>query len=176
MNRILNWFGRCVLIILAGGLGGWTGSLIGNKQYPIQMLERVVMTPQVAPGADILIAQHVNRIDQCDVVVKRTITTATGQRFTIKQEFEEGFGPLGGDRYLLPVPTPTNAAFGPAKMYSKAQSYCNWLDYVKPSEAENWTMDFRFAEETVHVSTPPGFADIGIKDPTNHRHPQENLR
>ncbi|MFC7661737.1 hypothetical protein ACFQWF_01305 [Methylorubrum suomiense] len=57
------------------------------------MIERVNLTPEVRPADALLLAQHVDRHDQCDLVVKRTITTSTGQRFFVKQEFEEGFGP-----------------------------------------------------------------------------------
>lgn len=118
------------------GLGGSVGSLIVNKRYPIQALERSNLTPSIKPGDNMLLAQHVTRLDQCDVVIKRTVKTSTGQRIFIKQEFDEGFGPLGTDRYILPIEMPAGAALGPAEMYSKAYSYCNWLDSIKPSEAD----------------------------------------
>jgi hypothetical protein len=155
------------VIGLAGvtALGGSVGSLIVNKRYPIQVLERANLTPSVQPGETMLLAQHVNRIDQCDVTIKRTVKTSTGQRFFIKQEFDEGFGPLGGDRYILPIQMPQNAAYGPAEMYSKSYSHCNWLDHIKPSEAEPWTEKFYFAEATTHAPPPLGFDQIGVKEP-----------
>lgn len=152
-------------LMCVAAAGGSVGSLIVNKRYPIQIVERANLTPSVKPGDSLLLAQHANRVDQCDVVVKRTVKTSSGQRFFIKQEFDEGFGPLGGDRYILPIEMPAGAAFGPAEMYSKAYSYCNWLDHIKPSEAEAWTEKFYFAEATTHAPPPPGFDQIGVKEP-----------
>ncbi|GJE78105.1 hypothetical protein [Methylorubrum suomiense] len=131
------------------------------------MIERVNLTPEVRPADALLLAQHVDRHDQCDLVVKRTITTSTGQRFFVKQEFEEGFGPLGGDKYILPVEMPRTASLGPARMYSKAYSWCSWLDYIVPSEAEAWTMDFVFADTTITEPRPVSFQNIGVKAARN---------
>lgn len=154
--------GMCVLLM--AGLGGWTGGKISTKRYPISMIERINLTPEVKPGDPIEFAQHVDRHDQCDIEVKRVISTASGQRISIKQNFEEGFGPLGGDRYVLPVPTPLMASLGPARMYSKAYSWCNWLDYLFwPSEAEPHVIDFLFADATRQLPAPDGFKQMLVK-------------
>ncbi len=145
-------------------LGGWTGQLLAQKRYPLSIIDRVNLTPEVRPGQAIELAQHVDRQKQCDIVVKRTITTASGQRIFIKQIFEEGFGPLGGDKYVLPIDTPETANLGPARMYSKGYSWCSWVDYiVGPSESESWLLDFGFAERTRVIQRPPAFRGIGIK-------------
>lgn len=159
VNKVAFW----TFIAIIGGCGGWMGTKISKKSYPLSTIERVNLTPQVKPGDAILLAQHVERRDQCDVVVKRTIKTSTGQRIPVRQNFEEDFGPLGGDKYILPVPTDPAATLGPAQMYSKAYSWCSWLDYVVPSEAESWTLNFEFAENTVIDPVPNSFASIGVK-------------
>uniref|UniRef100_UPI0013D3A5C4 hypothetical protein n=1 Tax=Enterobacter hormaechei TaxID=158836 RepID=UPI0013D3A5C4 len=64
---------------------------------------------------------------------------------------------------LLPLPTDPAATLGPAVMYSKAYSWCSWLDYIQPSEAESWTLNFSFAEDTVREDPPETFARIGVK-------------
>lgn len=159
LNKIAFW----TFIAMVGGCGGWMGTKISKKSYPLSMIERINLTPEVKPGDPILLAQHVDRRDQCDVVVKRTIKTSTGQRIPVKQTFEEDFGPLGGDKYILPVPTDPAASLGDAQMYSKAYSWCSWLDYVVPSETEGWTMNFKFAENTVKEPVPASFSGIGVK-------------
>ena len=159
VNKIAFW----TFIAMVGGCGGWMGTKIQKKTYPLSMIERVNLTPEVKPGDPILLAQHVDRRDQCDVVVKRSIRTSTGQRMPVKQTFEEDFGPLGGDKYILPVPTETSASLGDATMYNKAYSYCSWLDLIVPSEAESWTLNFKFAENTVVEPVPASFQGIGVK-------------
>lgn len=163
MNKIAFW----TFIALIGGCGGWMGTKIQRKTYPLSLIERVNLTPEVKPGDPILLAQHVDRRDQCDVVVKRTIKTSSGQRMAVKQTFEEDFGPLGGDKYILPVPTDPAATLGDATLYSKAYSWCSWLDYVVPSEAESWTLNFKFAENTVTEPPPSTFQGIGVKQSGN---------
>lgn len=153
-----------------GGMGGYLGSAIKTKTYPLSMIERINLTPEVKPGDPILLAQHVDRRDQCDVIVKRVIRTSTGQRIPVRQSFEDDFGPIGGDKYILPVPTDASAALGPAEMYSKAYSWCGWLDYLKPSEAESWTLRFTFAENTIQEPMPEAFSRIGVaRQPHNHK-------
>lgn len=155
-----------ICFIGAAALGGWTGQLIAQKRYPLSMIERVNLTPQVRPGEAIQLAQHVDRHDQCDIVVKRTISTAGGQRFFVQQIFEEGFGPLGGDKYILPIMTPLAADHGPARLYSKAYSRCSWVDSVLGwSESEPWTLEFTFADRTITEPRPAAFQNIGTKPP-----------
>ena len=163
MKHWITKFAVATFILTVGGCGGWLGSKIQNKGYPLSIIERVNLTPVVKPGEAIMLAQHADRKDQCDVVVKRVIRTSSGQRMPVKQTFEEDFGPLGGDKYLLPIPTDPAATLGPAVMYSKAYSWCSWLDYIQPSEAESWTLNFSFAEDTVREDPPETFARIGVK-------------
>ena len=164
MTKFFLWVCCWICFAGAGIFGGWTGQLIAQKRYPLSIIDRVNLTPEVRPGQALELAQYVDRSKQCDIVVKRTITTATGQRIFIKQIFEEGFGPLGGDKYVLPVDTPPTANFGPAKMYSKGYSWCSWVDYViGPSESESWILEFAFAERTRVIQRPPVFQGIGVK-------------
>lgn len=158
----------CCWAVFVGSaiFGGWTGQLIAQKRYPLSVIDRVNLTPEVKPGTALELAQYVDRQKQCDIEVKRTITTASGQRIFIKQIFEEGFGPLGGDKYVLPVNTPEIATFGPARMYSKGYSWCSWIDYVAgPSESEPWILEFAFAERTRVAKRPAVFDGIGVKAP-----------
>lgn len=166
MTQLKHWILKvsvACFVLFVGGLGGWVGSKIATKRYALSMIERVLLTPIVRPGEPIVLAQHVDRHDQCEILVKRVIKTSDGQRFSVKQEFDEGFGPVGGDKYKLPVPTSFAAPYGDAEMFSKAYSWCTWLDYIWPSEGEPWTMHFRFGPNTVTDKPPASFERIGVK-------------
>lgn len=143
-------------------MGGLVGSWISKSQYPVSVLERRVITPEVAPADAARVALHVDRRDQCTVKVQRVISFSDGSRTPVTQEFEPGYGPLGGDRYILRIPIPGNAPKGPANVWSRGYAVCNPIEALPgmATPSDVWIDQFSIGERTKVDPLPPGFEKL----------------
>jgi hypothetical protein len=116
--------GLVVIAVFGGVIGNW----ISHRTYPIVTFERLVMTPQVKPGEMFKIKLKIERREQCNIVVQRTITYSDGSREPIRVEFGPGFGPLGADTYVSNTPIQEHAPPGGAVMRSQGFSHCNPIE------------------------------------------------
>ena len=140
-------------------IGGLVGSWISKSQYPVSVLERTVLSEQIKPGDPAKIALHVDRREQCPIRVQRYLAYSDGTRTPMTQEYESGFGPLGGDRYLLRIPTSSTAPHGPAYVWSRGYSMCNPVEWLPGMATASDVMVDRFTigEKTIERPLPPGF-------------------
>ena len=122
-----------IFIGIAVFLGVLFGKWIGFREFPASVLERKVITQTVQPGGELHIRLKVDRRQQCDVRVVRYFQFSDTSRKQIVQNYEAGFGPIGGDEYILKLDVPRNAPRGEAYLWSQGQSICNVLEYVFPT-------------------------------------------
>lgn len=135
MGRFPIWskIANFVIIALAVFLGILFGNWIAFREFPASMLDRKVVTQTVQPGGELHVWIKVDRRQQCDVRVVRYFQFSDKSRKQIVQNYEAGFGPIGGDEYLLKLDVPRNAPRGEAYLWSQGQSVCNVLEYVFPT-------------------------------------------
>lgn len=135
MGRFWIWskITNFIIIGLAVFLGILFGKWVAYREFPTSVLERKVITPIVPPGGELHVHLRVDRRQQCDVRVVRYFQFSDRSRKQIVQNYEAGFGPIGGDDYRLKLAVPRNAPRGEAYLWSQGQSVCNVLEYLFPT-------------------------------------------
>lgn len=154
-------------------MGGLVGTWMTKSSYPVSVLERTVLTTQVKPGDPMKAALHVDRREQCPTRVQRYLAYSDGTRTPMTQDYESGFGPLGGDRYILRIPTSVAAPHGPAYVWSRGYASCNPIEWLPGMASESDVMVDRFliGPETIERPVPPGFERMAERAAQMHAGP-----
>lgn len=123
---------------LGGALSWWTV----NRDLPVEVISRTVLTPEIKPGGDLLIRREVFRAKDCPTQVDRFIIDANGRRWILEDQDFASFGKLGLDTYTTATPTPPSMAEGKAT-YSSATTYrCNPVQEFFPLRTRSPPIEF----------------------------------
>lgn len=151
IHRFLGWIG-----VAAGAAVGATMAVWAQEPYPLSILERNVLTPIVKPGDKVRVEILADRRKRCEQEVTRFVQENDGDRQKIVRPWQQDYGRMGRDAYVLEVPTANDAPFGPGEIVSTAAAVCNpwqrWFGTPVPS-GEAWHDKFVFGDET---KTIPG--------------------
>lgn len=147
--KLFGWAG----VFLIAGVGAAVGGWVTNGRYPYQVLSRRVLTPVVAPGEPVEIEIEGFRSARCDTTVKRFVEYPdTGRTFT-KTDYDDEYGRLGAEKFVLKIPTVPTHQYGKAFIYSYGESRCNPWEYLVPKSAgDPWIDQFEFGPETIRKS------------------------
>jgi len=146
--KSIGYFGLVCAAAAGATVGVWA-----QAPYPLSILERNVLTPQVKPGDPVQIELVVDRRQRCPQIINRFVQYPDGKREAAGRDLPTAYGRMGRDVYVLEVPTDADAPFGDAEIYSTGEARCNpYQEWVKPVESgDPWHDRFKFAQETVRV-------------------------
>jgi hypothetical protein len=147
VRKFVGLAGMFFVAALGATVGGW----VTNNTDPVQFLSRKVLTPVVKPGDAVKIELDNYRVLRCPQKTTRIVTKSDGERYVTTDDKPAGFGVLGRDRYIASAPTPQDAVFGPATMYSYTERMCNPWEMVWPVVYGQWVDKFEFGPETQRI-------------------------
>jgi hypothetical protein len=139
IRRVFGWFG-----VAAGAAFGATLAVWAQEPYPLSILERNVLTPEIKPGDPLRIEILADRRKRCDHEVTRFVQEPDGDRQAIVRPWRMDVGRMGRD-------ADARAPIGPGEAVSTGTAICNpwqrWLGSPVPS-GDPWRDKFTFAPAT----------------------------
>ena len=151
IRRAFGWLG-----VAAGAAFGATLAVWAQEPYPLSILERNVLTPEIRPGDKLRVEILADRRKRCEQEVIRFVQEPDGDRQRLIRPWQFDYGRMGRDAYVIEIPTQPDAPMGPSEVVSSAAAICNpWQRWFgNPVQSgEAWHDKFVFAPET---KTVPG--------------------
>ena len=121
-----------IAMAFTAALGGIVGYWVTDRDNPVAVLSRTLLTPIVNPGGALQIERQVYRQRQCSTTVERVITDAGNIRYVLPNETLSIYGTLGDDHFVTSVPIPSEASVGPAVYTSTVRYVCNPIHLIWP--------------------------------------------
>lgn len=148
IQRVFGWLG-----VTGGAAFGATMAVWAQAPYPISILERNVLTPELKPGDKLRVELVVDRRERCRQEVRHILQENDGDRQRLAEVYPSDFGRMGRDVFVQEIPTDPNAVYGPAEVITTAEAECNpWQRWVAPVRSgDPWRDKFTFAPETKEI-------------------------
>lgn len=140
--KALFWFTGIVVCLAAGVLG----TMVADRDPPIETHSATVTNPEVLPGEMLVIRYKVNRTRSCFVQFSRTLRDSASpvHRVVLPDMIRyPGADPLGEDTYVSVVPIPENFSPGPAVYSTVALYQCNIVHALWPIVTPPRDLHFR---------------------------------
>lgn len=139
-------YGLGAAMVVAGASIGYMAS---DRDPPIEVKERIIVTPKVRPGGELVQKIKVVEKKRCWLHSDRFVFDSTGERFPLEPvEFQAGIGLVKSDEeqtYTISIKLPYDIAFGPARYISSTVHKCDLLDWVWPIYAPVTEIKFEVA-------------------------------
>lgn len=146
IRRAFGWLG-----VAAGAAFGATLAVWAQEPYPLSILERNVLTPELKPGDPVRVEILADRRKRCEHEVSRFVQEPDGDRQLINRPWRADYGRMGRDAYVIEIPTDPKAPMGPGEIVSTGAAICNpwqrWFGSPVPS-GDPWHDKFVFAPAT----------------------------
>lgn len=125
------------------------GTMLADREVPIQVHSARILTPEVKAGGELRILYKVHRVRTCYQFSDRIMrdTAKLVNRVPLDDiEVKPGSDPVGEDTYISTIPVPANLQPGPA-VYTTVTLYrCNLVHYAWPIWIPPREFHFRVVE------------------------------
>lgn len=143
-----------ICLLLVAFWSGIAGVMVSDRQLPVTVLSRRVLTPEVEPGGVLRIAYSIERSKACRTLAERLIIDADGTRHILPDLDFEALGNPGSDDFVSQVGVPINAAPGPAKFRAVTSYACN------PVQRFIWPITVVAPDQNFVILKPKGSAAL----------------
>jgi len=133
LTRLYLTVGGAVVVIFAFHLG----AVVGVWRWPYEVLETVVITPSVPPGATFSMTRKIDYQDDCQLEYDRLLLSdAPGPKGALRRDvlpdiaFEHPPWELDGKLWYVIERVPEDFPCGPAKIVDRPSAACNWFQRI----------------------------------------------